>query len=160
MVPTLQAVQCLRSSEVSVPGLGAKRAANAELLRGIGERMRWIREAYEAAEPLRHSQAQWATALDLQASQLSRFENGKQMAPPDILIRLVFYSGASMDYLFFRVVSEEMMVPWLCHALLAAHPGQLLTTGAFLSDRDVKLRSAPIHRARKKRQRRLVKRKR
>ena len=142
--------------EPDLPGLGAKREANRELLRLIGARMRWIREAYEAREPFAHSQKQWAEALDIQASLLSRFENGNQMAPPDILIRLVYYSGASMDYLFFGVLSEDML-PWLRKVLAAAHPTDVSSSRAFLSDRDVKLRSGPIRQART-RQRRLAKR--
>lgn len=139
-----------------LPGLGAKREANRELLRLIGGRMRWIREAYEAREPFAHSQQQWAAAFDIQASLLSRFENGKQMAPPDVLIRLMWFTGASMDYLFFGVLSDDML-PWLRKALAAAHPTDVSSKHAFLSHRDVSLRSGPLRQART-RQRRLVKR--
>jgi transcriptional regulator with XRE-family HTH domain len=140
-------------------GLAAIRRANAAMIRQIGEKLRWIREAYEAREPLRHSQAQWAEALGIEASQLSRIENGKQMPPPDILFRVVYLSGASMDYVFFSVVSPEMMLPWLCQALIEAHPTQLKSVDAFLVDRGALLQSLPLS-STQKRQRRLVKRKR
>ena len=138
-------------------GLAAIRRANAAMIRQIGEKLRWIREAYEAREPLRHSQQQWAEALGIEASQLSRIENGKQMPPPDILFRVVYLSGASMDYVFFSVVSEEVMLPWLCKALLETHPIPLKSVETFLVDRGALLESLPLS-STQKRQRRLVKR--
>jgi hypothetical protein len=37
--------------------------ARAEAAGEVGERLRWIREAFEAREPRRHSLSQWAQSL-------------------------------------------------------------------------------------------------
>ena len=119
-------------------------------MRGIGERIRWVREAYEQRWPLENSQEQWAAAFDMQASQLSRFETGKQFPPPDVVMRIVYIAGVSLEYVYFGVLDEEFTVPWLREALAIAHPTQLVSTEQFLSHRAVVHGAMPLRQAQKR----------
>src|SRR5947209_395643 len=82
------------------------------LIRNMGKRIRWVREAYEEREKLQHSQAQWAQALGVSKTMMSRIESG-QIAPIDILFRIIYRSGASLDYLVWGVLDRGAMLDWL-----------------------------------------------
>lgn len=110
-------------------------AARREALERVGERLRWLREAYEAREPLRHSQAQWARVLRITPEMLNRIELGRTQAPMHVLQRLIYYLGASPGYVLFGVVQDGYMVRWLEQALIQAHPGELSTLPKFREDR-------------------------
>jgi transcriptional regulator with XRE-family HTH domain len=111
-----------------------KRTASVELLAEIGERLRWVREAHESLEPLQHSQAQWAAALGVSASSLSRWESGKQLPILQVLHDHVYLSGVDFNYLFFGVLSSRMM-PTIRDVLAKAHP-ELQPEAAFFRVRD------------------------
>jgi DNA-binding XRE family transcriptional regulator len=124
-----------------------RRLASDKIMLTIGQRLRWIREAYEAREPLQHSQQQWAQALGIPPSTLSRWENGKQIPQLNVLLDLVYLSGATMDYVFFGTLSRAML-PWLRDALLHAHPGRLVLEGEFVSRRDSTIRTSVLRQGR------------
>ena len=107
-------------------------AASRDLVRDIGKRLRWLREAYEQREPLHHGQAQWAQAFGISPPSLSRYEAGLISPPAYVLSDIALQSDASMDYLFFGVLSADMP-PWLRQSLLTAHPGELLLPETFES---------------------------
>jgi transcriptional regulator with XRE-family HTH domain len=74
----------------------------------MGNHLRWLREAYEEIQPGHHMQAQWAAMLGVNASQLSRWENGTQVPHLDQLATIVFSTRCSFDYLILGVVSWSM----------------------------------------------------
>ena len=110
-------------------------AARLEALTRVGERLRWLREEYEAREPLKHSQAQWARVLRITPAMLNRIELGRTQAPMHVLQRLIYYLGASPGYVLFGVIQDGYMVRWLEQALLHAHPGEFVTLPKFREDR-------------------------
>jgi transcriptional regulator with XRE-family HTH domain len=122
-----------------------KRTASAELLAEIGERLRWVREAHESLEPLQHSQAQWAAALGVSASSLSRWESGKQLPILQVLENHVYLSGVDFNYLFFGVLSSRI-IPRIRDVLLREHP-ELHNEVAYFRDRDHRLQISPLRQA-------------
>jgi transcriptional regulator with XRE-family HTH domain len=119
----------------------------------IGEHMRWIREAYEDQEPLHHGVNQWAEALGVSAAMLSRVERGEQTPSIDLLNRFCYFSGASLDFVFWRVLVPHMD-QWLIEALRKTHPTRVVEMADFLSDRAMMLRTKPLRRGPRQRRRR------
>lgn len=117
--------------------------AREEALERIGERLRWVREAYEAREPGFHSQAQWARALRITPEMMNRIELGRAWLAPHILQRVIYYTGVSADYVLFGVVADGYMMQWLEAALKVAHPTELRSLPRFREDRSMILRSIP-----------------
>jgi transcriptional regulator with XRE-family HTH domain len=122
-----------------------KRTASVELLAEIGERLRWVREAHEILEPLQHSQAQWAAALGVSASSLSRWESGKQLPILQVLENHVYLSGVDFNYLFFGVLSSKIM-PKIREVLQREHP-ELHNEALYFRDRDRRLQTSPLRQA-------------
>jgi hypothetical protein len=116
-------------------------AARADALQRVGERLRWVREAYEEREPLQHSQAQWARALRISPEMLNRIELGRTQAPMHILQRIIYYSGASPAYVLFGVIGDGYMVAWLEKALRTHHAEELSTLPKFRELRAMTLQS-------------------
>jgi transcriptional regulator with XRE-family HTH domain len=116
-----------------------KRGIGLRYMTEIGERLRWLREAYEgqfAEEAEGHnSQVTWARLLDVRPSQLSRWENGKQLPQMDTLYRLIYITGADWNYVFAGVISETML-PFLQRRLREAHGPELVEPGRFFRERD------------------------
>ena len=113
-----------------------KRLIGLRYMSEIGDRLRWIREAYEvqfADEATgTNSQVIWARLLGVEPSQLSRWENGKQMPQMDTLYQLIYITGATWDYVFAGIVSDAML-PFLRRQLLEAHGLELREIRRFLS---------------------------
>jgi transcriptional regulator with XRE-family HTH domain len=84
------------------------RMSHFDVLRTMGRHLRWLRDAYEEIQPGRHNQGQWAAMLGVNASQLSRWENGTQVPHLDQLCSIVLSTRCSFDYLIFGVVSLSM----------------------------------------------------
>jgi len=116
--------------------------ARRDALVRVGERLRWVREAYEEREPLQHAQAQWARALRISAEMLNRIELGRTQAPMHVLQRLIYYSGASPAYVLFGVTGDGYMAAWLERALLSRHAAELSTLPKFRELRAMMLQSA------------------
>lgn len=95
---------------------------SAEILREIGDHLRWWREAWETIDPGRHSQQQWAEFFGIQKSTLSRWESGTTVPNLDKLVTIVLTTGATMDYVFFGVYSPDMPKA-VVSALREAQPG-------------------------------------
>jgi transcriptional regulator with XRE-family HTH domain len=119
-----------------------KRTASVELLVEIGDRLRWVREAHEILEPLQHSQAQWAAALGVSASSLSRWESGKQLPILQVLENHVYLSGVDFNYLFFGVLSSRIL-PKVRDVLRREHP-ELYDEEVYFRDRDRRLQINPL----------------
>ena len=117
------------------------RDARADALMRVGERLRWVRESYEAHEPMQHSQAQWARALRISPEMLNRIELGRTQAPMHVLQRIIYYSRASPSYVLFGVIGDGHMAAWLEKALLAQHAADLSTLPKFREQRSMILRS-------------------
>jgi len=115
--------------------------ARRDALARVGERLRWVREAYKEREPLKHAQAQWARALRVSPEMLNRIELGRTQAPMHILQRIIYYSGASPAYVLFGVTGDGYMVARLEKALLARHALELTTLPKFRELRATILRS-------------------
>src|SRR5215472_8292266 len=95
-----------------------RRAAQWEVNKRIGQRVRWIRDAHEEHDRFHNSQAQWATSLDIPPSDLSRYERGEKLIPVDFIITISQLSGATEQYLLYGVLDEtDRMEPWLRKAL-------------------------------------------
>ena len=109
----------------------------------MGLRVRWIREAYEAREPFQHSQAQWAASLGITPEMLNRIELGKHI-PHDVVFRVIYRSGASLDYLVWGVLEEGRMLDWLYLSLKASHRAELVTDRKFREIRSKRLLQTPI----------------
>ena len=125
---------------------GEHAAARRDALERIGIRLRWLREAFEAAEPGQHSQAQWARAMRVTPEMLNRIELGRYQAPLHVLQRITYFSGASPWYVLFGAVGDSDL-PWLDEALLAAHPGDLQTLPRFREVRAMTLQAEPLQAA-------------
>lgn len=117
------------------------------LLRQIGRRVRWLREAWERQEEGLHSQAQWAAALSVTAEMMSRIENGRQLAPVDVLVKIITFSGASADYVLLGVVNEQAMRQWLYESLMARHGGDLMTFERYQENLQQKFGTTPSRHA-------------
>jgi transcriptional regulator with XRE-family HTH domain len=115
--------------------------ARRDTLLRVGERLRWLREAYEEREPLHHAQAQWARALRISPEMLNRIELGRTQAPMHVLQRIIYYSGASPAYVLFGVIGDGYMAEWLEAALLAHHATELSTLPKFRELRAMNLPS-------------------
>ena len=115
--------------------------ARRDTLRRVGERLRWVREAFEARKPLHHSQAQWAKVLRISPEMLNRIELGRTQAPMHILQRIIYYSGASPAYVLFGVIGDGYMAEWLEEALVAKHAAELSTLPKFRELRAMTLQS-------------------
>ena len=115
----------------------------AEMNRQIGVRVRWIREAYEKREPFHHSQAQWARALGITPEMLNRIELGKSI-PLDVILRIIYRSGACVDYVFWGVLDRRLMLDWLYLSLLADHRAALTTVDRFLKVRSRRLQQTTL----------------
>jgi hypothetical protein len=115
--------------------------ARRDALARVGERLRWVREAYEEREPLQHAQVQWARALRISPEMLNRIELGRTQAPMHVLQRIIYYSGASPAYALFGVIGDGYMAGWLEKALLAHHAAELSTFPKFREQRSMMLRS-------------------
>jgi hypothetical protein len=122
-----------------VAARGERAKEITELNRQIGERVRWIREAYEKREPFRHSQAQWARALQITPEMMNRIELGRSV-PLDVILRIIYRSGACVDYVFWGVLDRRLMLEWLYLSLLADHRAALTTVDRFLKTRSKRLR--------------------
>jgi len=95
-----------------------KRTVSDQLLRDIGQRLQWLREAFG------HTQAQWARALQITPQQLNKWEAGTRMPNLDALVDIVRSFRASFDYLFQGHLSQEM-APELRARLFELHGSQL-----------------------------------
>jgi transcriptional regulator with XRE-family HTH domain len=107
---------------------------NTALNVDIGQHMRWVREAYEARNPLQGGLNQWAEALEISRTMLSRVERGEQTASVDVLNRFCYFSGATLDFLFWGLLAPHMD-RWLADALRTAHPTRVVEMEDFVSDR-------------------------
>ena len=101
------------------------------LLGQIGQRIRWVRQAYEDCEPGKHSQAQWARALGITPETYNRIELGRFMASPEVLIRIIHFSGISADYVLFGVLDDLVILDWLNRALHREHGAHLLSRAKY-----------------------------
>jgi len=119
------------------------RKARKASLQNIGARLRWLREAFEAREPLRHSQAQWARALRITPEMLNRIELGRTQAPMHVLQRIIYFSGASANFVLFGVVGDGVTLDWLEQDLLEGHAIDLRTLPNFLEGRAMSFASNP-----------------
>jgi hypothetical protein len=115
----------------------------AEMNRHIGMRVRWIREAYEKREPFRHSQAAWAAALRVTPEMLNRIELGRSV-PLDVILRIIYRSGASCDYVFWGVLDPGAMLEWLHQSLLADHRADLTRADPWLQTRSRRLQQTTL----------------
>ena len=115
----------------------------AEMNRRIGQRVRWIREAYEKREPFRHSQAQWAKALQITPEMLNRIELGRSV-PLDVILRIIYRSGASCDYVFWGVLDPAAMLEWLHQSLLADHRSDLERADRWAQTRSRRLQQTTL----------------
>jgi hypothetical protein len=105
--------------------------ARRDTLLRVGERLRWVREAWEEREPLHHAQAQWARAMHISPEMLNRIELGRTQAPMHVFQRIIYYSGASPAYVLFGVIGDNYMYEWLETALLSRHAAELSTLPKF-----------------------------
>jgi transcriptional regulator with XRE-family HTH domain len=123
-----------------------KRRVSAKLLTQVGQRLRWVREAFEAREPGQHTQEKWAAAFGISAASLSRWESGKMLPMLDVLYRHVYFTGTTFDYVFFGVLSAQI-VPWLRDDLATKHPTELQDEAGFFLDRDRRIEIGLLRRA-------------
>jgi transcriptional regulator with XRE-family HTH domain len=80
----------------------------------LGRRIRFVREAYESAHPLHHSQSQWASYLGITPEMMNRIENGKAEAPAHILARIFIGAGVSPAFYYTGVLEKTpMTLKWL-----------------------------------------------
>jgi hypothetical protein len=110
----------------------------------MGQRIRWLREAYEEQQPGRHSQTQWAEALGITTEMMHRIEHGKSF-PWDVLFRIIYRSGACLDYLVWGAPNPDSTLPWLFERLTKAHP-ELVPIDRFRRERSRDLMKDPIER--------------
>lgn len=96
-----------------------------QLQKVIGQRLHWLREAYEQHDPI-HTQGAWARSLGITQEMMSRIEGGVH-TPQDVILRIVYWAGATGDYVWYGVVDTERMLPWLCRTLLRNHGAELRT---------------------------------
>lgn len=122
---------------------GEREADIAAMNLQIGRRVRWLREAYEKREPFRHSQAQWAEALQITREMFNRIELGRSV-PLDVILRIIYRSGASLDYVFWGVLDRHSMLEWLYQSLLADHRADLQTLDRFQATRSRRLRQTTL----------------
>ena len=80
-----------------------------ELLKQIGQRIQWLREATG------HTQAQWARALKVTPQKLNKWEAGTRTPNLDDLVIIVKSTRASFDYLFLGRLTYEMNPELLEH---------------------------------------------
>lgn len=126
----------------------AKDAHHAQALqRDFGERLRWLRLAWEEREPGRHSQEQWAEALGVNIAAVSRWERGVSPMPPDMVWRVVMAMDATWDYLFGGLIGPGME-PWLAAHLRKRYPKAIVEQKALRSIRDKLLASMRLRRFR------------
>lgn len=111
-----------------------KDADEARLVRAVGQRLRWLREACEQLDPGHHSLTQWATALGYDHSSLSRWENGQYLPRADIIWRIVHATQTDWNYIYGGILSPEIPEK-LRETLLAAHPGDLVAAADFYRER-------------------------
>lgn len=111
-----------------------KDADEVRLIREIGERIRWLREACEHLDPGHHSQSQWAAALGYDHTSLSRWERGQHLPRVDIIWRIVQATQTDWNYVFHGIVAPEMPER-LRATLLAAHPRDLVEQEVFYRER-------------------------
>ena len=95
-----------------------RRSVTDELLKQIGQRIQWLREATG------HTQAQWARALKVTPQKLNKWEAGTRTPNLDDLVIIVKSTRASFDYLFLGRLTYEMN-PELLEHLFEAHGDQL-----------------------------------
>jgi len=112
----------------------------------VGDRLRWVREAFEARQPGQHTQAAWAVNFGVSAASFSRWESGKLLPNLDALYRLVYLTGCDFNYVFFGVLSGQI-VPWLRDELARAHP-ELHHEAEFFLVRDRTAGMRPRHHGR------------
>ena len=79
-----------------------KRSVSDELLRDIGQRLLWLRQAFG------HSQAELARALQIPVQQLNKWEAGTRLPNLDALATIVTHYRASFDYLILGRLTLEM----------------------------------------------------
>lgn len=104
------------------------------LIREIGQRIRWLREACEQLDPGHHSLTQWAAALGYDHTSLSRWERGQHLPRVDIIWRIVQATQTDWNYVFHGIVAPEMPER-LRATLLAAHPRDLVEQEVFYRER-------------------------
>jgi transcriptional regulator with XRE-family HTH domain len=85
-----------------------KQMGSRDVAKALGKHLRWLREAYEEVQPGQHQQGQWSALLGITQSQLSRWESGALLPRIDQLMRIVFSTRCTFDYLALGVVSEQM----------------------------------------------------
>jgi transcriptional regulator with XRE-family HTH domain len=153
LVPTVTYSAAKRPRRPATPRSQPTRAARRQQLnQRIGERLGWIREEYERREPLHHGVGQWARALGVSASLLSRVERGEQTASLDLIDRICYFSGASVDFVFWGLLTPYMD-PWLADALRRAHPTRIEELADFQRRRALMLQTSPIRPVRRQRRR-------
>lgn len=98
------------------------RYASEEILRGIGMRLAWLREAFG------HSQVTWAKQLGVTNQVINKWESGQRQPNLDTMVVIVNACRASMDYLILGKLTEEMD-PELRRYLLRHHRAHLSGSG-------------------------------
>ena len=94
---------------------------HAEMRVDFGRRLRLVRGVLAEAVPGQHSQKHWRDWLRVPQYALSKWENGIQFPPPQLIADICWATGVSADYLLFGVISDAID-PWLASRLRAADP--------------------------------------
>jgi hypothetical protein len=85
----------------------------------------------------------WARALQITPEMLNRIELGRSI-PLDIILRIIYRSGASLDYLFWGVLDERAMLHWLYLSLLSDHRRELTSLDQFQKTRSRRLQQTTL----------------
>jgi hypothetical protein len=101
------------------------------LRRAIGQRLRWVREAYMAHDS-RHTQEAWAVICGVTAASFSRWEAGKLTPPLTKLVALSYACWVPIDCFTWGVLDRRRIPVWLYDSLLARHPGQFVDFEVWL----------------------------